>query len=65
MEIITCNYPKEIQLNVETNVIRGKFLNLRLYTLQGDSQMFTTILRKQNAKYDIIPPQSNTHSKYK
>lgn len=65
MEIITCNYPKEIQLNVETNVIKGKFLNLRLYNLQGDPKVFTTILRKQNAKYDIIPPHSNTHSKYK
>ena len=27
MELITCNYPKEIQLNVERNVIKGKFLN--------------------------------------
>ena len=65
MELITCNYPKEIQLNVEANVIKGKFLNLRLYNIQGDPKVFTTILRKQNAKYDIIPPHSNTHSKYK
>lgn len=65
MEIITCNYPKDIQLNVETNVIQGKFLNLRLYNVQGDSKTYTTILRKQNAKYDIIPPHSNTHNKYK
>ena len=65
MEIITCNYPKDIQLNVETNVIQGKFLNLRLYNVHGDTKAYTTILRKSNAKYDIIPPHSNTHSKYK
>ena len=65
MELITCNYPKEIQLKVERNVIKGKFLNLRLYNIQGDPEVLTTILQKQNTKYDIIPPHSNTHSKYK
>ena len=64
MEIIMCNYPKDIQQNVETNVIQGKFLNLRLYNVQGDTKAYTTILRKSNAKYDITPPHSNTHSKY-
>ena len=65
MELITCNYPKEIQLKVERNVIKGKFLNLRLYNIQGDPEVLTTILQNQNTKYDIIPPHSNTHSKYK
>ena len=64
LEIIATGYPQELQLNSEANVIHGKFLNLRLYNV-NNKKLFTTILRKRNHKYDIIPPKSNTNPIYK
>ena len=61
IEIISTGYPQDIVLNVETNIIQGKFLNLRVYNTPDESTPFTTILRKKNTRYDIIPPTSNTH----
>ena len=36
--IISKNYPANIQLNLETNIIQGKFLNIRHYTLQNTTE---------------------------
>ena len=58
IKIIATGYPEDIQLNSEVNIIHGKFLNLRIYNVNGDPKLFTTILRKQNCKYIIIPPTS-------
>ena len=55
LEIIATGYPDDIQLNSEVNIIQGEFLNLRIYNVNGESKLFTTILRKQNCKYNIIP----------
>ena len=65
IEIISTSYPQDIQLNVEVGIIQGKFLNLRIYTLPTSTTSYTTILRKRNSKYDVIPPNSNTCPKYK
>ena len=65
LHIISTSYPQEIQLNVEINIVQGKFLNLRLYNLIGSEGLFTTILRKRNSKYDVIPFDSNTQECYK
>ena len=65
IEIISTTYPADIQLNVEVGVLQGKFLNLRIYSPPIGDQPYTTILRKRNSKYDIIPPNSNTCPKYK
>ena len=64
LEIIATGYPQELQLNSEANIVHGKFLNLKLYNM-NDKKLFTTILRKRNYKYDIIPPKSNTNPIYK
>ena len=63
--IISQNYPKNIQLNLETNIISGKFLNVRHYNVPGKTSPYTTVLRKRNTKYEIIPPTSNTNPIYK
>ena len=63
--IILKNYPANIQLNLETNIMQGKFLNIRHYTLPNTTAPYTTILRKRNTKYEIIPPTSNTNPLYK
>ena len=65
IQIISTTYPPAIQLNVEVNIFQGKFLNLRLYNLIDSDRLYTTILRKKNSKYDIIPPNSNTSKPYK
>ena len=65
IHIISTSYPQEIQLNVEINIVQGKFLNIRLYNLFGSGGLFTTILRKRNSKYDVIPSDSNTQECYK
>ena len=63
--IISTTYPQDIKLNVEINIFQGKFLNLRMYNTIDSDNMFTTILRKRNSKYDVIPPNSNTCKSYK
>ena len=65
IRIISTTYPPDIQLNVEINIFQGKFLNLRLYNQIQSDRLYTTILRKKNSKYDIIPPNSNTCKSYK
>ena len=65
IHIIATTYPQEIQLNVEINIIQGKFLTLRLYNQIDTDNMYTTILWKKNSKYDIIPADSNTCVPYK
>ena len=65
LEIIATGYPDDIQLNSEVNIIQGEFLNLRIYNVNGESKLFTTILRKQNCKYNIIRPNSNKNPLFK
>jgi hypothetical protein len=65
LKIVFTGYPLDITLNVESNLIQGKFLNVRLYNDLIDRSPFTTILRKRHTKYDVIPPTSNTHGMYK
>ena len=65
LKIVFTGYPLEVTLNVESNLIQGKFLNIRLYNDLVDRSPFTTILRKPHTKYDVIPPSSNTHGMYK
>ena len=43
----------------------GKFLNIRVYNNPLNNKPFTTVLRKARNKYNIIPPNSNTHRRYK
>ena len=57
IQIISTGYPNEILLNMETNVINGKFLNYRVYNQAGSKKPFTTVLSKYNI---IISPESNT-----
>ena len=47
IKIIATGYPEDIQLNSEVNIIHGKFLNLCIYNVNGDSKLFTTILQKK------------------
>ena len=56
---------QELQLNVEINMVQGKFLNLRIYNQVDTDVLYTTILRKKNSKLNIIPPSSNTREQYK
>ena len=65
LKIIITGYPKELQFNVETNVIWGKFLNIRIYNNPNSTSPYTTILRKDNFKYDIIPVNSNVNDHFK
>ena len=65
LKIIITGYPKELQFNVETNVIWGKFLNIRIYNNPNSTSPYTTILRKDNFKYDIIPVNSNVNEHFK
>ena len=60
IKIISTGYPNEILLNMETNVINGKFINYRVYNQVDSNKPFTTVLRKKHCKYNIIPPDSNT-----
>ena len=59
LKIILTGYPPEIQFNVETNLIYGKFLNIKIFNDPTSTTPFTSILRKENFKYDIIPYNSN------
>ena len=63
--MITNGYPKCIQFNVETKVIDGKFLNIKIFNVPGENTPTTTVLRKPNSKFDIIPFNSNVSLKYK
>ena len=65
MKIVTTGYPKCIQFNVESRLIFGKFLNIKIFNFPGQSKPTTTVLRKASSKYDIIPFNSNISEKYK
>ena len=65
LKIITTGYPKCIQFNVETKIIYGKFLNIKIFNLPGIIFPTTTVLRKDKSKFDIIPFNSNVSMKYK
>ena len=51
--------------NVESRLICGKFLNIRVYIPSNGLEPFPTVLRKENNKYNITPPTSNVSKKYK
>ena len=65
LKIIISGYPKEIQFNVETNLLWGKFLNIRIFNDPSSTTPYTSVLRKDNFKYDIIPENSNVNDHYK
>ena len=65
IKTIVSGYPDAIQFNAETRLIYGKFLNIKIVNFPGEQNPFTTVLRKQNSKYDIIPYSSNVSNKYK
>ena len=65
MKIVITGYPKCIQFNVESRLIFGKFLNIKIFNFPGQSKPTTTVLRKASSKYDIIPFNSNISAKYK
>ena len=68
IKIIITGYPdciNCIQFNVETKIIYGKFLNIKIFSIPGELNPTTTVLRKANTKYDIIPFISNVSVKYK
>ena len=50
---------------MESRIIYGKFLNIRIYNNPKTKVPLTTVLRKSQNKYNIIPPNSNTHKRYK
>ena len=60
LRIIIDGYPKEITLNVKTGLITGNFLNIRIYSDPTLIHPYTSILRKQHSRYNVIPPDSNT-----
>ena len=54
LKIIITAYPKEIQFNVATNLIWGKFLNIRIFNDLSSSSPYTSVLRKTNFKFRKI-----------
>ena len=58
LNIIITGYPPEIQFNVESNIIWGKFLNIRIFNDPSS-------LIPCNFKYDIIPFNSNVPHHFK
>ena len=65
VKIICSGYPTDLMFNVESRLICGKFLNIRVYIPSNGLEPFTTVLRKENNKYNITPPTSNVSQKYK
>jgi len=65
VKIITTGYPDAIQFNVKTKIIYGKFLNIKIFNNPATTKPVTTVLRKSNSKYDVIPFNSNVNPKYK
>ena len=65
IKIIGNGYPACIIFNMESRIIYGKFLNIRIYNNPKTKVPLTTVLRKSQNKYNIIPPNSNTHKRYK
>ena len=65
VQIICNGYPEALRFNMETRVLHGKYLNIRIYNKPGLVNPLTTVLRKPNNKYNIIPPDSNVAHHYK
>ena len=65
VKIITTGYTDAIQFNVETKIIYRKFLNIKIFNNPATTKPVTTVLRKSNSKYDVIPFNSNVSPKYK
>ena len=65
VRLVCCGYPPCMVFNLESKLIYGKFLNIRIYNDPTSSHPVTSVLRKPNNKYNITPPTSNTHGKYK
>ena len=65
IKIICTGYPKEITFNMETKILQGKFLNIRVINFPKVDSPTTSVLRKSNNKYNITPPNSNVSWKFK
>ena len=65
IQIVSSGYPECMIFNMETKLIFGEFLNIRIYKDPTSSRPLTSLLRKPNNKYNITPANSNTHVKYK
>ena len=59
IEVICNGYPEELVFNMETKIIPGKFLNIKVLNFPTKINPYTTVLRKQNSKYNITLPNSN------
>ena len=46
-------------------MVYGKFLKIKIFNIPGEKHPTTTILRKPNSKYDIIPFNSNVSLKFR
>ena len=65
IKVICTGYPKDIIFNMETKIIQGRFFEYKNIKLSIYNNTIHTVLRKQNNKYNIIPPNSNVAWKYK
>ena len=65
IQIVSSGYPECMIFNMETKLIFGESLNIRIYKDPTSSPPLTSLLRKPNNKYNITPANSNTHVKYK
>lgn len=64
IKIVRTRYPESFQLNVETKIIHGKFLNIKIFNIPGNKFPTTTVLLKDKSKFDVIPFNSNGSLKY-
>ena len=48
IKVITTGYPKCIQFNVETKILYGKFLNIKIFNIPWDKFPTTTVLWNKN-----------------
>ena len=65
IKIVTTGYPECIQFNLESKLIYGKFLNMKIINSPDTQKPVTIDPRKPNSKNDIIPYKSNVSIKYK
>ena len=50
VKIICSGYPPSLKFNMESKIIFGKFLSIRIYNDPHSSISFTTVLRKENER---------------
>ena len=55
IKVITTGYPKCIQFNVETKILYGKFLNIKIFNIPWDKFPTTTVLWNEKSKFNVIP----------